>query len=66
MKIMDQNRSYIKRDTFDFEIGHLKQSPCLHCTEKDRLPACMKACPDLHTIQSMLAAGISLSRSEEN
>lgn len=65
MKTMGSQKSYIKRDTFDFEIGYLKKSPCLDCKRKEKLPACAALCPELDAIQTVLAAGIELGRNED-
>ncbi|TYT75534.1 hypothetical protein [Desulfobotulus mexicanus] len=65
MKTVDHRKKYIKRDRFDFEIGYLKKSPCLDCTKKESFPACLKKCPLLDAIQTELAAGLQLSRNNE-
>ncbi|MFW6297028.1 MAG: hypothetical protein ACOC03_00870 [Desulfosalsimonas sp.] len=50
---------YIIRDIFDFEIGHLKKSPCRDCSRRKELPECAGQCPLLDRIQTVLAKGVS-------
>jgi hypothetical protein len=40
---------------FDFEIGHLKMSPCKTCLDHYRFPSCMNVCSTLDRIQTRLA-----------
>ncbi|MFH2067812.1 MAG: hypothetical protein ABIK15_21590 [Pseudomonadota bacterium] len=47
------------RDTFDFDIGFLIQSPCKHCEHRDQFPKCFDACNILDNIRGILARGIS-------
>ncbi|MGM0451640.1 MAG: hypothetical protein ACQERN_00560 [Thermodesulfobacteriota bacterium] len=49
----------IIRDKFDFEIGHLTQSPCRRCPENRNLPECADRCRILDSIQMALAKGVS-------
>ena len=56
-------KNTIKRDLFDFEIGYLTKSPCLHCEFKEDLPKCHDKCPVLDKIQTTLARGISCQAS---
>lgn len=44
---------------FDFNIGHLKQSPCKHCLRHSLFPGCADDCEVLDQIQNRLAQGIS-------
>ena len=44
---------------FDFDLGHLKSSPCKTCHRRPLLPDCADACPALDLIQTTLARGIS-------
>ncbi len=53
----------IKRDLFDFEIGYLTKSPCLNCENKKSLPKCHAECLVLDRLQTVLARGISSTRS---
>ncbi|WP_027359619.1 hypothetical protein [Desulforegula conservatrix] len=53
---------YIKRDRFDFEIGYLRQSPCISCDRKEDLPGCSGFCEMIIRLQETLAAGISCSK----
>lgn len=52
-------QSYIQRDRFDFELGYLTQSPCLTCTNRDKIPHCQEGCSRLDDIRTLLARGIS-------
>ena len=52
-----------KRNVFDFELGYLKRSPCLTCTENKRIPQCHDQCKLLDTVRTLLARGISCQRS---
>jgi hypothetical protein len=60
MKQID-NSNYIRRDRFDFEIGHIKQSPCVKCERKEDLPGCSGFCQVITRLQEKVAAGISCS-----
>ena len=51
------------KSVFDFEIGYLIKSPCKACGFQDRLPQCADGCPTLDQLQSLLAHGVSCSRS---
>jgi len=51
----------IKRDKFDFEIGHLAESPCRHCIYRKQLPDCADKCRLIDKIKIILAKGISCS-----
>ena len=53
----------IVRDKFDFEIGYLIKSPCKTCDQRDLFPHCAENCVLLDHIQTLLARGISCSRS---
>jgi len=46
---------------FDFDIGHIIQSPCKTCDRRKRLPDCSKSCKMLGRIQAILAGKISCS-----
>ncbi|MCF8111996.1 MAG: hypothetical protein K9J85_10970 [Desulfobacteraceae bacterium] len=50
---------YIIRDVFDFEVGHLKKSPCRECGRRSELPVCAEQCSLLERIQTLLAKGVS-------
>lgn len=58
---MTQRPRYVKR-RFDFEVGHLSQSPCRKCRHRDKLPACSEKCKVLNILQDMLAASLSCTR----
>jgi hypothetical protein len=48
---------------FDFEVGHLVQSPCRECARrKAAFPSCIRDCLLLDQIQTILAAGVSCTR----
>jgi len=51
----------IKRDQFDFELGHLKESPCRQCLYRHNLPQCAESCSMMDRIRMFLAKGISCS-----
>jgi len=53
----------IKRDKFDFDIGHLVKSPCNDCSNRDKFPQCSDTCEVLDKIRTLLAKGISSSYS---
>lgn len=48
---------------FDFNIGHIVKSPCLTCEKRFKFPSCMDSCLVLDEIRTLLARGISSSRS---
>jgi hypothetical protein len=51
------------RCRFDFEVGHLVQSPCRGCEKRPtRFPVCMKSCEILDGIQAVLTDTISSVR----
>ena len=52
----------IVRDKFDFEIGYLIKSPCKTCDQRDLFPNCTDTCLLLDRIQTLLARGITCSR----
>jgi len=54
-----KNRVYRK---LDFEIGHLVQSPCKGCDNRDNFPGCAKTCSILNRIQLVLAETVSCTR----
>ncbi|HMA68160.1 MAG TPA: hypothetical protein VKO20_10085 [Desulfosalsimonadaceae bacterium] len=56
---MDKKRIPLKRDTFDFEIGHLSESPCRRCIYRRNLPDCADNCSLMEKIRLLLAKGIS-------
>lgn len=51
------------RDTFDFEIGYLAESPCKDCPNRDEIPVCLDQCRVLEEIQWRLARGVSCTGS---
>ena len=51
------------RHRFDFDIGYLVKSPCRECTDRYLFPDCMNACLSLEKIRTVLANGVSCSRS---
>lgn len=53
-----ENQS-VKRDLFDFEVGYLTQSPCVHCEYRKDLPKCHADCMLLDQIQTRLARAVS-------
>ena len=53
----------IIRDRFDFEVGYLKKSPCLSCDRSSTRPMCYDSCGILGEIQTILAQGVSCTRS---
>ena len=53
----------IIRNKFDFEIGYLIKSPCKACNQREEFPVCLDNCAVLDEIQTILAQGISCSRS---
>ncbi|MEJ2158370.1 MAG: hypothetical protein P8X96_23845 [Desulfobacteraceae bacterium] len=48
----------IKRQ-FDFDIGHLKKSPCKNCLHRSLFPGCADTCEILDRIQTRLARSIA-------
>ena len=53
-------KNLIMRDKHDFDIGYLKQSPCMECKKYDSLfPKCFISCKTLDEVQKVLAAGVS-------
>ena len=52
---MMNRRPTYQRRCFDFEIGHLKKSPCKECFDYFSFPACMDTCSLLDRIQTQLA-----------
>jgi len=56
--------NFIIRDKFDFEVGYIIKSPCANCLKKEEtFPLCIDECGLLDKIQTILAAGISCSKS---
>ena len=55
---MAKRNNTIKRQ-FDFDIGHLKQSPCRGCHMHPTFPDCTDHCRILDRIQNTLARGVS-------
>ncbi len=53
----------LKRDRFDFEIGHLVESPCRRCIYRKNLPECAENCTLMDKIRILLARGISCTGS---
>jgi len=51
---------YIK--TFDFEVGHLIQSPCKNCHRYGIFPRCIAECRLLDEIQDVLSTVVSSTR----
>lgn len=49
----------VKRDKFDFEIGHLIKSPCRECIYRNHLPRCSDQCLLLDKIRIILCKGVS-------
>ena len=49
---------------FDFDVGCLVKSPCRDCPMKADLPQCVMGCGLLQQVQSVLASGISSTRSQ--
>jgi hypothetical protein len=47
---------------FDFEIGYLVKSPCLHCHHKKAFPQCMETCHLLAEIHEILTEAVSCTR----
>ena len=47
---------------FDFDTGHLKESPCKTCDQRNRFPACLENCKILDHIQTILAGAICCSK----
>ena len=51
---------YIK--TFDFEVGHLIQSPCKDCRHYCIFPQCIDECTLLDKIHDVLSTVVSSTR----
>ena len=51
---------YIK--IFDFEVGHLVQSPCKNCGQYCIFPRCISECTLLDKIQNVLSTVVSNTR----
>ncbi|MGD9226189.1 MAG: hypothetical protein PVF26_06795 [Desulfobacterales bacterium] len=47
---------------FDFEIGYLVKSPCLHCHHRQTFPQCAETCNLLAEIHAVLAEAVSCTR----
>ena len=47
---------------FDFEIGYLVKSPCLHCRQRQGFPQCVETCDLLAEIHAVLAEVVSCTR----
>lgn len=56
------DRKHYEPHQFDFEIGHLKKSPCKTCPERYRFPSCIDLCTTLDLIQKRLARTVMTSR----
>lgn len=50
------------RFQFDFDIGHLRKSPCRICTRQPELPRCATRCRVLDKLHSVLSTSISCAR----
>ncbi len=55
---MSRRNTHAKHQ-FDFDIGHLKRSPCKGCHLHPTFPVCSEHCLALDRIQTTLARGIS-------
>jgi hypothetical protein len=55
---MGKRNDPIKRQ-FDFDIGHLKKSPCKECHMHPLFPGCSEDCRTLDRLQTTLARGVS-------
>ncbi|GAB6095441.1 hypothetical protein JCM14469_16930 [Desulfatiferula olefinivorans] len=53
----------VKRDRFDFDIGHITKSPCLTCPSRFKFPKCLDRCEILDELRTILARGVSSSYS---
>jgi hypothetical protein len=51
----------VNKNTFDFDVGYIKESPCKTCGQRNRLPDCSKNCKQLAKIQEILTGKISCS-----
>ena len=47
---------------FDFDTGSLTRSPCKTCRNRRKLPACIRTCELLSTVQQMLTSTVSCSQ----
>jgi hypothetical protein len=47
---------------FDFDTGHIIESPCRKCPKRDRLPDCAENCPTLDRVQMLLSGAITCSK----
>lgn len=56
------DRKHYEPNKFDFEIGHLKKSPCKTCHDHYRFPSCVNLCNTLDRIQKRLARTVITSR----
>ena len=59
---MSKRTNRVKRQ-FDFDIGHLKKSPCRGCPMHPLFPGCSEQCRALDRIQTILARTISTTHS---
>lgn len=59
--IMKQPRPTYSPQCFDFDIGHLKKSPCRDCYSHFQFPECMDPCSLLDRIQTRLAQTVVTS-----
>jgi hypothetical protein len=55
------DRKHYEAHKFDFEIGHLKKSPCKTCLDRYRFPSCLDMCTTLDRIQKRLARTVMTS-----
>jgi hypothetical protein len=61
---MNKNNPFNRQ--FDFDIGHLKKSPCRACPMRPALPGCSEACRILDRIQTKLARGIATTHTHSS
>jgi hypothetical protein len=74
--LINANEMYITMNTyrrknpinrqFDFEIGHLKKSPCRKCLQRPLFPGCTGDCEMLDRIQTKLARGIATTHTHSS
>lgn len=54
-------RKNANHNKFDFDVGHITQSPCRTCELKKHLPGCSENCQKLNQLQTRLIGCVSCS-----
>jgi hypothetical protein len=59
-------RRSANNNKFDFDIGHIKKSPCRECDSKDHLPNCSKGCMKLDRLRALSIGCTACSRDDHD